>query len=523
MAAIPYDAPLGAAPLSRLRVSPAIVLGLLALTMARLAFAAIIPLTEDEAYYRLWAEHLSFGYFDHPPMVAWWIAAGRSLVGDTPLGARIIAIFATLLVSVLIIDLGRQLGLPDRTAERASLWYNATLTVALGGAVITPDAPATFFWVLCLWALARSWRSDRGAWWIAAGAAAGLATLSKYSALFIGPGALLWLAGSSKGRRTLMTPWPWLALALGGAILSPNLIWNAQHHWLSFSKQFSRIAPTAFTPRHVIDFPLTQFFLINPFVAIFAAFGFARTPWAEPGNSGLRLLPLGLAPFSVYLVLHSFHAAVQAHWTAPLYPTVALLAARGADTATGRVSRAFAQIAPWFGFGIALLVLAHMAAPQTDWLGRRDPVIPLRGWSALAQSVEAVRLREHAGWTGTMSYGTAAQLLDQRKSPAPIIELIERARYGFEGSVPEPKGSGVVVELSRRIRDDDLTSCFGQVRRLESLQRGDPGRPGIVYTTYLVADPKLDLINKGCREGKDRVVSEGEGENRPSSGADVAP
>jgi len=509
VAAIPFLTPLAAAPLARWKVSPALVAGLLALTVARLAFAAVIPLTEDEAYYRLWAEHLSFGYFDHPPMVAWWIAAGRALVGDNPLGARVTAIFATLLVSVLIIDLGRQLGLSDQTAQRAALWYNATLTVALGGAVTTPDAPATLFWTICLWALARSWRTGRNAWWIAAGAAAGLATLSKYSALFIGPGVLLWLAASPKGRRTVLTPWPWLALVVGAALFAPNLIWNAQHHWLSFAKQFSRLAPSAFTPRHVIDFPATQFFLVNPFVAIFAIRGFARTPWTQSVNAGLRLLPLGLAPFAGYLVLHSFHAAVQAHWTAPLYPTIALLAARGAEDASGRIPRALARVAPWFGFGAALIVLIHMAAPQTDWFGRHDPVIALRGWPTLAETVETVRLREHAGWIGTLSYGTAAQLRDQRKSPAPVVELIERARYGFEGAIAPPKGSGVVVELSRRIEDDDLTACFGQVRRLEVLSRGDPGRPGLPYTAYLVGDPKVDLIVKGCREGKDRDRGEG--------------
>ena len=34
-----------------------------------------VPLTEDEAYYRLWSARLQMGYFDHPPMIAWWIAA----------------------------------------------------------------------------------------------------------------------------------------------------------------------------------------------------------------------------------------------------------------------------------------------------------------------------------------------------------------------------------------------------------------------------------------------------------------
>ena len=29
----------------------------------------------DEAYYWQWAQHLDWGYYDHPPLVAWLIAA----------------------------------------------------------------------------------------------------------------------------------------------------------------------------------------------------------------------------------------------------------------------------------------------------------------------------------------------------------------------------------------------------------------------------------------------------------------
>ena len=53
-----------------------LVVLLLGLAVIRLAAAALVPLTEDEAYYRLWSQHLSLGYYDHPPMIAWWIRAG---------------------------------------------------------------------------------------------------------------------------------------------------------------------------------------------------------------------------------------------------------------------------------------------------------------------------------------------------------------------------------------------------------------------------------------------------------------
>jgi len=36
----------------------------------RVALAAAVPITVDEAYYVDWARHLQPGYLDHPPLVA---------------------------------------------------------------------------------------------------------------------------------------------------------------------------------------------------------------------------------------------------------------------------------------------------------------------------------------------------------------------------------------------------------------------------------------------------------------------
>ena len=179
---------------TRLRGSAQAQLILLALvlTLARLVFASAIHLTEDEAYYRLWAQHLQWGYLDHPPMIAWWIRAGMSIAGDCPLGVRLLPCLATGAGTWLLGDTARRLGLSDRVAVRAALWWNATFTIGLGGLLATPDTPACLFWTLCVWCLARSQEpasSARG--WLGAGLAAGLCCLSKYSGLFLAPGVLL--------------------------------------------------------------------------------------------------------------------------------------------------------------------------------------------------------------------------------------------------------------------------------------------------------------------------------------------
>ncbi|HQR91353.1 MAG TPA: glycosyltransferase family 39 protein, partial [Caulobacter sp.] len=278
---------------------------LLAITVWRLWAAAAIPLTEDEAYYRLWSQHLALGYFDHPPMIAWWIAAGTRILGDTALGVRLLAVLACSATSLLLAQIVRCLGGSQQAASRAMIWYQATLLVGLGGLLATPDAPTTLLWAVVVWlALKAEVGSPR--LWLAAGLAAGLALLSKYSSLFLPVGIALWLIVRPEGRRILRTPWPWIAGLLALTLFGLNIAWNATHGWLSFSKQFGRAAVHGFSPKHLVELIVIQALLLNPLIAGFAAKGLARL-WRTRQAPLLGLLAPTLiaAPFAAYLVLHS--------------------------------------------------------------------------------------------------------------------------------------------------------------------------------------------------------------------------
>lgn len=80
----------------RLRSTPvylwAITAGLL---LVRLAAAPLIVLIPEETYYWMYAKYPAMGYLDHPPMVAWIIAAGTHLVGNTEFGVRLCTWFLT--------------------------------------------------------------------------------------------------------------------------------------------------------------------------------------------------------------------------------------------------------------------------------------------------------------------------------------------------------------------------------------------------------------------------------------------
>ena len=123
-----------------------LILVILAMLAIRLIVASQIHLTEDEAYYRLWSMAPAFGYFDHPPMIAWWIWLGRRLGGDNALGVRLIPILASAATSLLVFDMARLAGASRRVAGRAGIWFNAMWLVAAGGFLAVPDAPNSRSW-----------------------------------------------------------------------------------------------------------------------------------------------------------------------------------------------------------------------------------------------------------------------------------------------------------------------------------------------------------------------------------------
>jgi 4-amino-4-deoxy-L-arabinose transferase-like glycosyltransferase len=99
-------------------------------------------LGHDEAYYWIYSQHPAWGYFDHPPMIAWWITLGDTLLHNE-LGVR----FWTVAFSTLSIYLLYQLAQPKRDGVFFSLCFSA-LVLHIACFIVTPDSPLLFFTVV---------------------------------------------------------------------------------------------------------------------------------------------------------------------------------------------------------------------------------------------------------------------------------------------------------------------------------------------------------------------------------------
>jgi hypothetical protein len=284
-------------------------------------------------------------------------------------------------------------------------------------------------------------------------------------------------------------------------VFAANVVWNSEHGWITFAKQFGRVAAHGVSLAYLAALIGEQVLLFTPLVTVFAVLG-VRQAWREREQSGAvhLMLPVATAaPFAAYLLIHSLHDRVQGHWPVPLFGAFAICAAVAAgrlDTRGWRIAR---WLAPVMGLGVSAAAFALMALPSPNLLGRLDPTLALRGWPQFARDVEALRARTGAAWVGTESYGVFAQLDDEHAIAAPLLQVIERDRYWpSDPGHPDFTQPGLVIDLSRRMKIFDVMRCFTRVTPVADLARaGGTGR-NQNYTAYLVSGPKRDVWIQGC-------------------------
>ncbi|MBP2161687.1 MULTISPECIES: glycosyltransferase family 39 protein [Asticcacaulis] len=455
--------------LQRLKAIPYLPI-LIGLTVLRLITASVSGLVPDEAYYWLWAQHPSAGYYDHPPMVAWWITVSTAIFGHSPFSVRLPFVLSFLALSWLMFDAARAL-FSDTIARRTLLWLNACLLLSIGSVIATPDPPSVLMWGAGLWALARLIASGQGYWWLVFGAFAGLGVEAKYTNLFLGVGVALWVAINRDARRWLLTPWPYLGGVAALIAMAPNLAWNATHDFATLGKQFGRMEAGQFTLSYLIEFLLSQPLLLNPLICAFAAIG-AVAWWRDRSDARLALLIALPLPLIVYMLTHVFHDRIQGNWPAPIFPGLVLLAAYAAETHWPRLR---SWTAP---FGIAITVIVLMVLSLSG-------VVKLPGAAGLSQGWEKVAnaVRQHhsgAAFIATTDYNTQGELSFHLRDLS-VIGMVERERYTWPTSDAAGQTALIIVQARRSI---NLDVCFEDVRELAIISRLEKPNPKSDFRLY---------------------------------------
>jgi 4-amino-4-deoxy-L-arabinose transferase-like glycosyltransferase len=239
-------------------------------SVLRLAFAWSVGPGTDEAYHALFALHLDWSYFDHPPMMAliarlgMLLSGGRLSIGAMRVGFILLAAGSTWLMARLTTRFyGERAGLIAAFLLNVTAYYGVA-----AGTFILPDGPLLFFWLLTLDYMATAFLSPgRLGPWIGVGLAWGCALLSKYHSVFLPMGATLYMLLEPTARRRLRELGPYLAFGLGLLMFSPVIWWNSTHGWASFAFQGERAqAGGGFRPDFLALAVLGQVLYLLPWI-----------------------------------------------------------------------------------------------------------------------------------------------------------------------------------------------------------------------------------------------------------------
>jgi 4-amino-4-deoxy-L-arabinose transferase-like glycosyltransferase len=395
--------------------SKAAYLIITALTFFRIFYATTLELVGDEAYYWLWSipQHLDMCYFSKGPAVAWTIAAGTYIFGNTVLGIRFFAVMLAAGTSLWIFFLARQM-FGARTAFWAVVLGNVVPLFAVGSILMTIDPLSVFFWTMAAVVFWRAKDSQKIMPWVGTGFLIGCGALAKYTNLAQLLCFALFLIVTPPFRFQLRRAPFWLMVLFSFFMMGPVILWNAKYNWItvehiinrggldrSFNIQLSELVQF-FTEQALVYSPLV---FLGILIAVFMAFSINPMPITYR-----YLLALFLPLFLFYTGI-SLNENALGNWTAPAFVTGIILAAA--------VWLPLTKLRPsWKYFAITALVVAflqtlvlHNTLPLN--LPRKmDPLDRVRGSESLAREVSLAQeqfgatfiIADQYSWASLLSF-----------------------------------------------------------------------------------------------------------------------
>jgi 4-amino-4-deoxy-L-arabinose transferase-like glycosyltransferase len=481
--------------------------GLIAFSsLFRLTLAASVGPSNDEAYYAQFPVHRDWSYFDHPPLVAVVESIGPALVkaGPPALALRLgfVVLFAG---STLLMDRLASRFYGPKAGVLAAFALNVTgyFGVVVGTCAL-PDGPLLFFWLLTLERLAAALQSPgRLELWAEVGLAWGGALLSKYHAVFLPAGALLYLCLETTARPCLRRLGPNLALAVGLLCFSPVLWWNASHGWASFAFQGSRaLGRFSFRPETLAAAVGGQAAYLFPWIWV--------TTLVVAIHRGLRLFREGMAaerfllcqavwPLSVFTAVACLRPVLP-HWS--LVGFLSLLPMLGHNWSVRLAANPRRMQFRFIVLGALPILLSSVVAEQTRTgllqkggqasLGlispAADPTLDLFGWDQVARGLEErglLDLPDTFLFTGNWYYSGQLAFATRNTVPVLCYHPHDARSFAFWSRPCQWVGkSGILVAIDERSIEP---GCFDRwFRRIEALGEFPVVRAGVpVYKVRL--------------------------------------
>ena len=372
----------------------------------------------DEAQYWSWAQEPAFGYYSKPPLIAWLIGATTAVCGMAEpcvrLSSPILHTFTALAIAVL----GAQL-YDKRTGALAGLVFATLPGVSLSSGIVSTDVPLLLFWALALVGFQGLLASREWGPALLLGVSFGLGLNAKYAMAWFLISIAVYLFVTPQARRILRDVRFWAALALGLAMLVPNMVWNARH-------SFATVGHTAdnanwqgglIHPLKALEFIGAQFGVFGPI--LFAALLIITwRAYSRGVPESDRMLMAFTWPVLGIIVVQAFLSRAHANWAAVSYVAAALLV-----TATMIRNLDWGWMMASFGLHALLVIGIAVGAALAGRAAlplKAEPFARTLGWRALA---EVTRKELEAARKAGKPY--AAVITDDRALTAELLYYMQ--------------------------------------------------------------------------------------------------
>ena len=276
---------------------------LVAVLILNIIQAATTELIFDEAYYWYYARNLAWGYFDHPPMVAFLISLGSTLFNGE-LGIRLLSCLlgvGTMIILWLLVD-------SPKKREYVPHFFVLILSMTLihaYGFLILPDTPLLFFTALFFLIYKKFIAAPGLLISLFLGIVMAALMYSKYHAFLVIFFVLL------SNLKLLRNHYAWVAVLVSLLCYSPHFLWLYENDFVSIKYHlFER--PNR--PYEFFDFTLGYF------LNLLAIFGLTF-PWVynalikskgkDKFNRALLFVSYGIL---LFFLLSSLQRRVQTQW-----------------------------------------------------------------------------------------------------------------------------------------------------------------------------------------------------------------
>lgn len=486
-------------------IPPNAVMSLIAVSaLLRLILAGMMGLGVDESYMVAAGRHLELSYFDHPPL-SWWLTWGAAhlLGSETEIVVRLPFVALFCLSTWLMYRLGETLFSP-----RAGLWAAVALNLAPVFGVTTaswvlPDGPLDCALLGLAFCLVRALSSRDGRWWLGVGLCAGLALLSKYTAVLSIAGVGLYLMTQPSDRRWLLRPQPYIAALIAAALFSPVLIWNIQHEWVSFAFQGSRAEGFRLHPFAPFVTLGGEALFLLPWIWLPLMLAFVRALRQGSANRAPWLLCcLGIVPIAAFSVIAFWSQdRVLFHWAAPGYLMLFPLLGRAIET---RLARRDRMTRLWLiGNAIVLAGALFIVASEVRWnwlpeigehfaLGK-DPDLAAVDWTSLRTQLAHRHLLDAATpAVAAIRWNDAGKLDYALGGAVPVICLGGDPReYGITDDAGQYRGRNLLIVAPRATTSGikaRFGSMFANIEALPPLILLHAGQEAMVVPLFLGQD-----------------------------------